>query len=338
MDDISISVIIPVYNVSSYLRQCLNSVLNQNFKNIEIICVEDCSTDDSLEILEEYKKKYPEIVIIKNTQNLGLGLSRNEGLKVAKGYYVHFLDSDDWLNGSAYTRLEKHLLLLKFRPDVLFFNYSYFDNIKKITWLKRNSKCKIVYNKILNPTRDLEAFYGWDRYAWVKLHKRKFLIDNSIYFNDYPCMEDVEFAAKVYVNCSSLCYVNENVLNYRTKRKGSLVTQLLRYVKFILKSYENNIILYKNLPKLIKLHLLGFDYYLVRQQILEAYLEGYISTLFFIYFLLKYNTFSVINYITLEELPHCKSLYINPLKIFLKKFAPSLNKKIISIKRKLHIY
>jgi len=337
MNSSLISVIIPVYNVEKYLRQCLNSVLNQDYKNIEIICVEDCSTDNSLKILEEYKLKYPNITLIKNSKNIGLGLSRNEGLKVANGYYIHFLDSDDWLAGSAYSRLEKHLSKLHEKPDVLFFNYSYFDNVKKITWLNRFKDRHVVFNKILNPQTDIEAFYGWDRYAWLKLHKRSFLIENKIYFNNYSCMEDIEQAALVYTKCKSLCYVNENIVNYRTKRVGSLVTKIAKNVKYIIKSYENNKALYKTLPNKIKLHLLGFDYFLVRQQIIEAYLRGYVSTMYFLFFLLKYNTLPVSKYITLEKLPHCTSLYVNPLKVFLKKFAPTLNNKLIRFKRKYKI-
>ena len=94
-----ISVIIPVYNVEKYLRECLDSLLNQTFKDIEIICVNDGSTDGSLNILNEYASKDSRFIII-NQNNQGLSAARNNGLNVAKGDYVAFLDSDDYILNS----------------------------------------------------------------------------------------------------------------------------------------------------------------------------------------------------------------------------------------------
>ena len=141
-----ISVIIPVYNVEKYLSQCLDSVINQTYKNLEIICVDDSSTDNSLEILKEYAQKDTRIKIIKNEKNLGLGLTRNEGVKVAKGEYIHFLDSDDWMNLNAYEKLFDTVKKINF-PDVITFSYFSHNQItgkiKKIrllTW-KHNNYC-----------------------------------------------------------------------------------------------------------------------------------------------------------------------------------------------------
>ena len=90
-----VSVIIPVYNVEKYLHQCLDSIINQTFKNIEIICVDDGSTDSSAKILEEYAQKYSFIKVI-HQQNLYAGVARNNGMKIASGEYVFFLDGDDF--------------------------------------------------------------------------------------------------------------------------------------------------------------------------------------------------------------------------------------------------
>ena len=87
-----ISVILPVYNVSEYLSKCLNSIISQSYDNLEIICVNDASSDNSLEIIEEYRQKDKRIRIIKNEINVGAGESRNIGLKAANGEYVHFVD------------------------------------------------------------------------------------------------------------------------------------------------------------------------------------------------------------------------------------------------------
>ena len=92
-----ISIIIPVYDTMKYLGKCINSILKQDFQDIEIICVNDCSKDDSLKILENYKNKDDRIIIVNNKINVGLSQSRNNGIKVASGDYIMFLDSDDYI-------------------------------------------------------------------------------------------------------------------------------------------------------------------------------------------------------------------------------------------------
>ena len=119
-----VSVIIPVYNVEQYLRECLDSVVNQTLKEIEIICVDDGSTDNSLEILKEYAKKDKRITVIVQ-KNLHAGVARNAGLTVAKGEYIHFLDSDDWLDKNTYEDLynlikSKNVSLVLFPKSPIF--------------------------------------------------------------------------------------------------------------------------------------------------------------------------------------------------------------------------
>ena len=98
---VKVSVIIPVYNVEKYLAECLDSVINQTLKDIEIICVDDCSTDGSPTILEEYKNREPRITVITHERNRGLGAARNTGMEAASGQYVWFVDSDDWIAPQA---------------------------------------------------------------------------------------------------------------------------------------------------------------------------------------------------------------------------------------------
>ena len=96
-----ISIIMPVYNSQRYIRKSINSATNQSLESIELICINDCSTDGSLKLLKDFQKKDKRIKIISNKKNLGPGLSRNIGIDVAKGEYVCFLDSDDWLEKDA---------------------------------------------------------------------------------------------------------------------------------------------------------------------------------------------------------------------------------------------
>lgn len=99
-----VSIIVPVYNVEKYLERSLNSLINQTLKDIEIICVNDGSKDNSLKILEEYSKKDNRIIVI-NQENAGLSVARNSGMKIAKGQYIGFVDSDDWVDLDFYEKL-----------------------------------------------------------------------------------------------------------------------------------------------------------------------------------------------------------------------------------------
>ena len=97
MEKVMISVIVPVYNVENYLGKCLDSLINQTYKDIEIICINDGSTDNSLNILREYEQMDSRIIII-DQKNGGLSNARNIGLKEAAGEYIMFVDSDDWID------------------------------------------------------------------------------------------------------------------------------------------------------------------------------------------------------------------------------------------------
>lgn len=99
-----VSIIVPVYNVEKYLRKCLDSLINQTLKDIEIICINDGSTDKSLEILEEYKNRDSRIILL-NQENSGQSVARNRGIEIAKGEYLGFVDPDDWIDLDYYEKL-----------------------------------------------------------------------------------------------------------------------------------------------------------------------------------------------------------------------------------------
>jgi glycosyltransferase involved in cell wall biosynthesis len=105
---INISIVVPVYNSAPFLTRCLNSLCGQTLVNIEIICVDDASTDNSLSILNTFKAKDKRIKLIHNTENLGAGMSRNSAMKVASGEFIGFCDSDDYIDAEYYEALYKH--------------------------------------------------------------------------------------------------------------------------------------------------------------------------------------------------------------------------------------
>lgn len=134
-----ISVIVPVYNVAKYLERCLESILSQSFKDFEIICVNDGSTDNSLEILQQYAKKDKRIKII-NQKNSGAGYSRNIGINAALGNYLSFIDADDWID-ELFLEKVYHLAEVS-SADIIettkSYNYYSADNIKLFN--KRNAQ------------------------------------------------------------------------------------------------------------------------------------------------------------------------------------------------------
>lgn len=105
-----VSVVIPIYNVENYLKKCLDSVINQTYKNLEIICVNDCSPDNSSEILKEYAAKDNRIKIINHKKNGGLSAARNTGMDNATGEYIYFLDSDDWIDSDYIEKMVNKII------------------------------------------------------------------------------------------------------------------------------------------------------------------------------------------------------------------------------------
>ena len=170
-----ISVIIPVYGVEKYIRKCLESVVNQTYKNLEIIVVNDGTKDNSMEIVKEYLED-KRIVII-NKENGGISSARNAGLKIATGDYISFVDSDDWLELDLY----KKLMIDLNDEDIIIFNYKVIDN-KNLKVLKE--KKFFNYNRSLKTKRNMGGEYLFDiePYVWNKLFKRKFIEDYKYKF------------------------------------------------------------------------------------------------------------------------------------------------------------
>lgn len=211
---IKISVIIPVYNVEKYLIQCLDSVINQTYKNLEIICIDDCSTDNSYSILQEYAKTDERIKIFQNEKNLKVGETRNKGLKIATGDYVHFLDSDDFLNINAYQTIVNTISNVGW-VEIIHFQNKFIDRNEEFI---PNNYMANVSNKIINVYNTPDLVLEWNIAPWGKLIRRDFLINNQIFFNDYPYTEDVEPSIKALVTATSIYFINEVLYSYRINR------------------------------------------------------------------------------------------------------------------------
>lgn len=225
-NNFKISVIIPVYNVEDYLYVCINSILNQSYQDFEIICIDDNSTDSSLDILEYFTKKDSRIKLLKNNSNMGVGYSRNRGLDVAKGKYISFLDGDDWFSPNAFEilieKVEKDnldLLLFKnivyYEEPTEFGNESYYDMEFMDEWDSR-----IFNHWILDKTK----LFKMSNAAWNKLYLKSFLDRNEIRFpNENLIHEDNPFFYKVFTSAKRVSIINKYLHN-RRRRPGSIMT------------------------------------------------------------------------------------------------------------------
>ena len=179
---IKISVMIPVYNTSKYLEKCLISVMNQSLKEIEIICVNDGSIDNSLEILEKFQEKDKRIIIV-NKKNGGLTTARNAALKIASGEYCLNIDSDDWIEQgyleAIYNRAIKDDLDIVISDIIFDFKNNPQENYI-LTDLAINDEKIITGEEYINIFLE-SNFYG---YTWNKLIKRKIYVQNNIFYNE----------------------------------------------------------------------------------------------------------------------------------------------------------
>lgn len=213
-----ISVIISVYNVEEYLHICINSVLKQTYQDFEIICIDDASTDSSLEILEYFSKKDSRIKILKNDSNSGLGYSRNKGLDVAQGKYICFLDGDDWFSFDAFEILIKNIEYDNL--DVLLFKNSiYLDKPQKFE-LKKYYDIEFI-NKFENQVfnhHDLDKtkLFVMANAPWNKFCLKSFLDDNYIRFsNENLIHEDYSFFYKVLTSAKKVGILDKYLYNSR---------------------------------------------------------------------------------------------------------------------------
>lgn len=247
-----ISIIIPCYNVEKYIKQCLDSVINQTYTNLEIICVNDGSTDDTLAILKEYEKKDSRIILI-NQINRGLSDTRNVGMSIASGKYLVFIDGDDYVELNtcelaidAISQNECDLVIwnyVKEFPGVSHNKMIFSEN--KINFNK--DECKnILRRRIFGLSGDELAHpENADTLvtAWGKMYKKDLILDNKIEFVDTKIIgtEDALFNAMVFKYIESAVYIPDCLNHYRkdnpnsitTKYKGKLYEQWLTLFNYM---------------------------------------------------------------------------------------------------------
>ena len=219
------SIIVPVYNVEKYLSICIESLINQTLKDIEIICVNDGSTDSSLNILWEYEEIDHRIKILDKV-NGGLSSARNAGLNIAEGEYILFVDSDDYLETNTCDRL--YMEMLQESADIVVFGTQIFPSYISspyIEWLWNNLRVETKkYEK--NTIQALFCERASKPFVWNECYKRELLKKNEIKFDeDIRYGEDMLFLFMVFPRAHKVVYIEDKLYCYRCAREGSLMDQ-----------------------------------------------------------------------------------------------------------------
>lgn len=202
-----ISIIIPVYNVERYLDKCIKSILNQTFKEFELILINDGSTDNSKSICDYYSKKYDEINVI-HKENEGQASARNIGLDIAKGEYIGFVDSDDFIEEDMFEELYKSCIE--------------YDSDIAIIGLREVDENYTILNEYIPTEINLKEIFK-RAYPCNKIFKKKLFIENKLKFSAGKYYEDVELIPKLYVKAQNITLVKKIGYNY-LRRKNSTTT------------------------------------------------------------------------------------------------------------------
>lgn len=225
-----ISIVIPVYNAGKYISKCAESIFNQTYPNVEFVFVEDCSPDNTWQMLQELKSTHKDknIILYRNEHNLGAGATRNKGLELASGKYVYFADADDELDSNllqkAYDKLEAD------QSDFVYIAYKHIiDN-------------KTYFNPIYEPALHAKSIEQIKNYAqslfsspWSKIIRSSFLHENSIYFPNTRSGEDYCWSLHMVLCAQKISFINEYLYTY-IQTSNSLST-----------GYDSALCIFKNL-------------------------------------------------------------------------------------------
>lgn len=224
------SIIIPVYNVEKYLEDCLLSVCNQTFPDYEIICINDCSSDNSSEILNDFLKRSNRIKVLNNKQNLGLSYSRNVGIQNAKGNYILFVDSDDFIENNTLEIL--HGIIMQY-PYINFDFINFQKN--RLFEAKYSTKKENFPNKNYKTTMTLQNAREWFIEAvnsgdlvigsWSRLYRKEFLLENKLFFYEKMLYEDQLFLLQCVCKANNTISIPNRLYTYRM-RERSIMTSM----------------------------------------------------------------------------------------------------------------
>jgi len=273
MNKIKVSVIIPVYNTEKFLEQCLNSIVNQTLKDIEIIIINDGSTDSSSDIINKFKQKYKNIIYL-SQKNSGQGEARNKALEVCTGEYITFVDSDDFIDIRMIENLYREAS--KNEIDVLVFNLLPFYKESQINKLSNNN---CIVNKIYNKNEILKKFftsYDIEGFSCNKFIKKDIFKNNKIKYPLGMKYEDIPTMLDVIINSKRFGIVSYTPYYYRQRLDSTTNTYNLSNVRDYIKSFY----MVKNVIKIKTNYYYEYEDYIDYHfftRILNFYYNNYIS-------------------------------------------------------------
>ena len=233
-----ISVIVPVYNVEQYLPKCLDSIINQTFKDIEIICINDGSTDNSGKVLEEYAQKDDRIKVL-NQDNKGLSAARNNGISQAKGEYISFVDSDDFIHPKFLETL--YFAITQNYSDIAGCNFQKIHKKEILSFKNRKIQTFIPALDVLLNKKNFIHFNVWN-----KLYKKEAI--RNIQFIENLYFEDWVFNLCVFAQNSTFAWINEKLYGYRMSNQSIMRSQFnhkkledyVRGIEIVAKYFQSN--------------------------------------------------------------------------------------------------
>ncbi|MBR4227363.1 MAG: glycosyltransferase [Candidatus Methanomethylophilaceae archaeon] len=224
-ESILFSVVVPVYNAEEYLRECLDHLINQSYSKLEIICVDDGSSDSSCDIIES---EYPSVNLIRQ-ENSGAGIARNNGFSHCTGEYVLFMDSDDWAEYSLFKRVAE-VIESNDHPDMVMYSHSRFDQATA-TFDDHYVSQDLDGVMISNLESDSRFFLNNDFVVpWNKVVKASFIREHDLKYPDFKCSNDRPFYFAALVHAERIAVIDDVLINYRINSKS--VTSVSRLDHF----------------------------------------------------------------------------------------------------------
>ena len=238
-----ISIIVPVYNTAPYLDKCIESLVNQIYKDLEIILVDDCSNDGSADLIDQWTKKDNRIRIVHKERNSGVSETRNIALKMAQGDFIGFVDSDDWIEPDYYSEMVK--LLDQTDADVVFAGYSRIEESRTIKVpMKEPDGTILPVDDALLRIMPQRGEGRYNLFIVDKLFRKSVIFNNDLILFDsaYSFGEDVLWEIEVLRNCKTIVFSRTCGYNYLITRGGNTWTEMHNYnsIKHCLSAVETN--------------------------------------------------------------------------------------------------
>lgn len=227
MENEVISVIVPCYNLEDYTRRCLESILCQTYHFLEVIVVDDGSTDATPKIIKEYADKDSRIVFVQQ-KNQGAGMAINHALSIAKGKYIAFVDNDDWIEKDMYARLYE--ALTKNQADMAVCNYNlvYTDHVE-FCYSKMKTETVSVYDDVYSYFSRYCTCAKPNNYTWTRLYRADIIRNSNVRFESFPLGSDTLFNFKLLPLVRKVAFVPDGLYNYVQRENSSVYTAAKRY-------------------------------------------------------------------------------------------------------------